>query len=187
MGGMQIRQSSMKGDRPECPLDQRHKVHKHGSYGRYCGLEGETDDDRESIPRFLCVFCGWTISVLPDNQLPYRSIDVGRLALWLNREYLGGPEPPTASEKEKGCARRALRCFVRHSPSLIKALGQIVKDIGASARSLWLVLDNLSDVKNTLRFLQEKLKPEKFADGGFVGFSLLGCYRCLAVQPLSSG
>jgi hypothetical protein len=187
MGGMQIRQSSMKGDRPECPLDHRHTVHKHGSYVRYCGLEGGTDDDRWNIPRFLCVLCRWTISVLPDNQLPYRSIDVGRLVLWLNREYLGRPEPPAASEKEKGCVRRALRCFVRHSPSLIKALGQIVKDIGASARSLWRSLSRLNDMSGMMRFLQEKLKPEKLADGGFVGFSLLGCYRCLAVQPLSGG
>lgn len=175
----------MKGDRPDCPTDPKHRVHKHGNYARHCDCEDEGDDDKERIRRFLCIFCNLTISVLPDNQLPYRCIDATRLVFWMNWKFHDGPEPPPAGETEKGCMRRALECFIRYSPSLTEALGQIAKDVCTNARSLWLVLDSLGDVTATLRFLQEKLKPEKTMNGRRRGFSLLGRYRCLAVQPLS--
>jgi len=141
---------------------------------------------KEKIHRYLCTLCNWTISVLPDNQLPYRSIDVTRLALWMDWEFLKGPEPPNIGEKERGCMRRAFNCFIRNSPALTGALGQIVKDGCSNARSLWRTLSRLGDVSSILRFLQEKLKSEKTVDGGLRGFSLLGRYCCLAVQPLSS-
>jgi len=120
---MQIRRSRMKGDRPECPLDCRHKVHRHGSYDRYKEPKGK---EKEDVPRFLCVPCGQTVSVLDDQRLPYRSIRVDRLERWLNWQFSGGPEPPAMEEVERGCMERALACFVRNNPSLVKALGQIV-------------------------------------------------------------
>ncbi len=67
--GMQMRQSQVTGDNPLCPVDPQHLIHGHGSYTR-CG-----DDDvlkpTEVIPRWLCLPCGHTISVLPDHLLPY--------------------------------------------------------------------------------------------------------------------
>jgi len=185
MGDMQIQRSSMKGDRPECRTDPRHKVHKHGHYNRNGGPED--DDDKEKVSRFLCVPCNSTISVLPENKLPYRSINAERLVAWMNWELNAGPEPPVRGEKERGCMRRAFQCFIRHSPALTGALGQIVRDVCANAQSLWRTLTRQGNVSSILRFLQDKLKPEKTGDGAWRGYSLLGHYRCLAVQPFSSG
>jgi len=167
----------MRGDRPECPLDRSHKVHRHGSYDRYKEPESK---EKEEVPRFLCVPCGHTVSVLDDELLPYRSIRVDRLECWLNWRFGGGPEPLATREVERGCADRALACFVRNSPSLIKALGQIVNHVRADAGSLWRVLRRLGDLGTILRQLQEKIKlpfqrPEKRR-----GLSLLGTYVCLA-------
>jgi len=173
----------MKGDRPECPGDSKHRVHKHGSYSRHCSTKFASV--KEKIHRYLCTICNWTISVLPENQLPYRSIDATRFILLLNWKFHGGPEPPNIGTEERGCMRWALDCFIRNSPALTGALGQIVKDGCSNARSLWRTLSRLGDVSSILRFLQEKLKPEKTINGGLRGFSLLGRYRCLAVQPLS--
>ena len=70
---MQIRASSFRGDRPACPLNPNHKVHVHGPYDRYANCD---DEQKEDVPRFLCVPCGRTISVLPDHFLPYRAVAV---------------------------------------------------------------------------------------------------------------
>ena len=174
---MQIRYSSMKGDRPACPVDRSHKVHRHGSYDRYKGPEGT---EQEAVDRFLCVPCGRTVSVLDDQRLPYRSIQVDRLERWLNWQFSGGPEPPAMKEVERGCAERALACFVRHSPSLIKALGQIVKHVHADAGSLWRVLRRWGDLRTILRQLQEKIKLPFQRGEKRRGLSLIGTHVCLA-------
>ena len=167
----------MTGDRPECPVDRRHKVHRHGSYDRYKGPESA---EQEAVDRFLCVPCGQTVSVMDDQRLPYRSIRVDRLECWLNRQFNGGPEPPAMREVERGCMERALACFVRNSPSLVKALGQIVKHVRADAGSLWRVLGRLGDLGTILRQLQEKIKLPFLGGEKRRGLSLLGTYVCLA-------
>ena len=177
----------MNGDRPECPENPAHKIHKHGGYHRHCDPAGNNVEDKEWVQRFLCTVCKWTIGVLPDNQLPYRSIDSTRLAVWLNWKFQGGPEPPQAGEKEKGCMQRAVECFVRCSPSLIDSLAQIIGDVCTNDRSLWQVLASLGDMVKILRFLREKLKPEKAKNRTLCGYSLLGRYRCLSARRFSSG
>ena len=147
-------------------------MHRHGSYDRYKSPSGT---EREDVQRFLCVPCGKTVSVLNDNRLPYRSIHVDQLETWMDWLFCGGPEPPV-KEIERDCLKRATRCFVRNSPSLREALGQMVKDIGAEAKSLWRNLHRLGDLREILRILQEKIK---FSKNGR-GLSLLGSYVCLA-------
>ena len=116
----------------------------------------------------------------------YRSVSLEVVKQWLDWALGGGPAPPVAGERERGCASRAVGCFVRHSPVLGTALGQIVRDVGAGAASLWRTLVRLSKTEPILRFLQAKLKPGDEANGRR-GFSLLGTYRCLAGgQPIFS-
>ena len=181
--GMQVKESSFRGDRPECPRDGRHRVHRHGFYEHYknCDSAG-----KERVRRFLCVLCGITISVTSDNRLPYRSVSLETVTGWFDRKYRAGADPPSVSEKEQDCVKRALRCFESHSPALRTALGQIVTKLGADAGSLWRTLSRLSKTGSILRFLQAKLKPLD-EGGGRRGFSLLGTYRWLAVAPISSG
>jgi len=167
----------MRGDRPACPVDRSHTVHRHGSYDRYKELESK---EKEEVPRFLCVPCGQTVSVLDDELLPYRSIRVDRLEGWLNWQFSGGPEPPAIREVERGCLERALACFVRNNPSLVQALGQIVKHVRADAGSLWRVLSRLGNLGTILRQLQEKIKLPFRRGEKRRGLSLLGTYECLA-------
>ena len=183
MGGVQVGQSSVRGDRPLCPRDSDHRVHRHGTYGHYRDCQSA---EKERVPRYLCVWCRTTISVVADSRLPYRSVSLEVVKQWLDWALGGGPAPPVAGERERGCASRAVRCFVRHSPVLGTALGQIVRDVGAGAASLWRTLVRLSKTEPILRFLQAKLKPEADA-AGRRGFSLVGTYRCLAGgQPIFS-
>jgi len=179
---MQVKEGSFRGDRPPCPRDGRHRVHRHGSYPHY----QDCDSARQGrVLRFLCVICGRTISVVPDTRLPYRSVGLQQVQAGLAWRFGGGPAPPEGSERERGCVKRALQCFESHSPALRHALGQIVQDVGADATALWRTLGRLSTTGPILRFLQEKLKP--LAQGHTRrGFSLLGTYRCLAVQPFST-
>ena len=158
-------------------------MHRHGSYPRYKDCERP---ETERVPRFLCVPCGVTISVAPDTRLPYRSLGLDVLRRWFDWQFCGGPDPPVAGEKERGCVKRALKCFESHSPTLRTALGQIVTKLGTDAGSLWRTLSRLSKTEAILHFLQAKLKPLDGGDGRR-GFSLLGTYRCLAVQPFFSG
>lgn len=178
---MQIRRSSMRGDRPLCPVDGGHRVHVHGSYSRNREPEGE---EKEAVPRFLCVPCGRTVSVLDDERLPYRTVRVERLKRWLDWQFSGGPAPPAMKEVERGCMERAVRCFVRNSPSLIEALGQIVKHVRADAGSLWRALRRLGDLGKTLREWQAKIKLPTEAGQKRRGLSLLGAYVCLAPWPM---
>jgi len=64
---MQLRQSSFLGPTPACPIDAQHPVHAHGSYERYRSCDSH---DQFRVARFLCVRCGHTLSVLPDQRLP---------------------------------------------------------------------------------------------------------------------
>ena len=117
----------------------------------------------------MCTVCGGTISVLPDEMLPYRFVGTELLEGWLDAVY-HGRDPPSSREVERGCLERAQRRFLQHIPSLTASLGQMVETINPTVQQLWTQLRKLGRLAEILRFLAEKFKT-----------SLLGHYRCL--QP----
>jgi hypothetical protein len=161
---MQIRASSFTGDRPSCPLDPRHKIYIHGDYDRY----DNCDDDLElAIARFLCVPCGHTISVLPDDRLPYRPVSVPLVEKHFDARAKSGPEPD-ATEKEKGCLKRAWTRFSQRVAPLTVVLGQMIKPVKPGAIALWNQLRRLGNLAAILRQLAHPFNT-----------SLLHDYRCL--------
>jgi len=167
---MQVRQSSVRGGRPECPIDRTHRVHVLGHYKRYRQVEGT---EKEKVPRWLCVVCGGSISVLPDTRLTYRSIRVGMFEAWLDAAFMGRA-PPRVTEKEKGCLDRAVARFLQRIPSLTEVLGQMIKVIRPTATQLWIGIRKLGKLGQILRLLAEDFKT-----------SLLGDYRCLLPWAMS--
>ena len=163
---MQIRQSSMKGDRPQCPVDPSHRVHVHASYERYRQADGP---EKETVPRWRCSAGCCTISVLPDTRLPYRPVGVDLLEAWLDAALMDLP-PPLVTEKERGCLRRALSLFRYRIPSLSKVMGQMINVLSPCATQLWGQLRKLGKLRNILRLLSEDFKT-----------SLLGDYKCLSL------
>src|SRR6266436_3664124 len=101
---MQTRQSLVKGDRPWCPVDPKHPIHRHAKYDRYANCQELTKS--KWIPRFLCRPCRHTISVLPDDTLPYRAISAPLTEASFDAKAAGKPEPPV-SERERGYLKRA--------------------------------------------------------------------------------
>ena len=165
---MQVRQSSVRGDRPECPVDPTHRVHSNGSYKRYAKADGA---EKEKIARWVCTAGCGTISVLPDAMLPYRPVAAGLVTKWFDAIFMGRA-PPVVTENEKGCMKRALTRFLQRIPSLTEVLGQITKELSPTGTQLWAQLRKLGKLRDILRFLAESFKT-----------SLLGNYRCL--QPLT--
>jgi len=161
---MQVRQSSLVGDRPFCPQAREHRVHSHGCYCRYAEADGQS---LVRISRWVCVVCGGTISVLPDEMLPYRAVDAGTVMKWFDA-ILAGRSPPPVTEKERGCLERSLQAFTQHIPALTQALGQIIRIITPSAVQLWTQLRRGRNLGDILRFLADDFKT-----------SLMRDYRCL--------
>ena len=168
---MQIRQSSVRGDRPECPIGRTHRVHSHGGYKRYSKADGT---EKERVSRWLCIVCGGTISVLPDTRLPYRLVGSDLVEKWFDAVFMGRA-PPKVTENERGCLDRAIARFLQRIPSLTDVLGQMITLISPTATQLWRGLRKLSKLGEILRFLAENFKT-----------SLLGDYRCLR-PPVVSG
>lgn len=168
---MQVRQSSIRGDRPECPVDASHRVHGHARYERYSKVDG---DEKESIPRWRCTSGCGTISVLPDGRLPYRPIGVDLLEGWLDALFDGGRGPPPVTEKEKGCLDRAVTRFHQRIPDLTVVLGQMIGVISPTASQLWMSIRKLGKLREILRLLAEDFKT-----------SLLWTYRCLRPRGVS--
>ncbi len=161
---MQVRQSSVHGRRPKCPVDPAHRVHSHGGYKRHAKADG---DKKEKIPRWFCTAGCGTISVLPDTLVPYRSVGTDLLERWFDAEFMGRG-PPTVTEKEKGCLKRALTRFLQRIPSLTEVLGQMIDAVSPTATQLWVQLRKLRKLSAILRFLTENFNT-----------SLLGSYQCL--------
>ncbi len=166
---MQVRQSSLVGDRPLCPHDRDHRVHSHGCYWRYAGADGQ---ELVRIPRWFCVVCAGTISVLPDEMLPYCAVDADTVMKWFDA-ILAGRSPPPVTEKERGCLERSLQAFTQHIPSLTQALGQIIRIITPSAAQLWTLLRRGRNLGEILRFLAADFKT-----------SLMRDYCCLYPWPV---
>lgn len=174
---MQIRASTFKGDRPTCPLDPDHKVHRHGSYDRYANCDDEHDEQKVDIGRFLCLPCGHTISVLPDNFLPYRSVSVPLVQQHFDAQAnpQHAQEPP-ATQKEKGCLKRAWARFKQRVAPLSAVLGQMIRPVKPTAAQLW---NQLRRKSNLMAILLDLAKP--------FNTSLLHDYFCLVPWSSSTG
>jgi len=171
---MQIRMSSFKGDRPPCPIDPHHPVDHHGVYRRCANCD---DNTKEAIDRFLCRRCGRTMSVLPEHFLPYRAVPVPLVEKHFDaRANPQQAKEPPATEKEKGCLKRAWARFKQRVAPLQAKLGQIVRAVKPSAAQLW---NQLRRESNLPAILLELAQP--------FNTSLLGDYLCLTTWSPSTG
>ena len=180
--GVQLRKSQLKRGQPSCPIDGSHAIHVHGSYDRYGDCDGDTKD--LNIPRYLCVACGHTISVLPDDVLPYRAVRAEQVERHFHERVDGPPPlppplsgptrpPPPPTEKEKGCLKRAWCFFERHTTKLTAVLGQIIARVKPNdGAGLWKQLRQLGNLEVILKLLADRFKT-----------SLLRDYLCLQPWP----
>jgi hypothetical protein len=167
---MQIRESCFsKTDGCQQP-DCDGKLHGHGSYPRYSDPDGE---DCLKVPRYLCVRCGFTISVLADNRLPYRPVVAEELeAAFDGKSQTGsttGPPGPAPSEKKSGCFDRAWTAWNRNSRQIAELFGHLLTRLASEdAAQCWRSLRETSNLKEILASLWTRFK-----------ISLLRDYRCL--------
>jgi uncharacterized protein (DUF983 family) len=165
---MQLRQSSLHGDRPKCcPHCSHGKVHRHDTYRRHSKADGRSDEDQQTIQRYFCPLCCRTCSVLPDDMLPYSPVSASQTQKHFDAVFNGGPAPP-ATEKERGCFHRALRRFDERVAPLRAVLGQMLKVVCPTAQQLWRSLRKWGNLAKILQLLAQNFKT-----------SLLGDYRCL--------
>ena len=115
-----------------------------------------------------------TISVLPAERLPYRSLAVARLESFFNEqaEAGSGPDPPP-EVLEAGCLRRAWSRFQTRVDRLKEAFGLLLTSVTDSAAALW---KELRLAKGTLRGILDYLAQAHKS-------SLLGDYQCLRRPP----
>ena len=146
---MQVRQSSFTGDRPPCPVDPTHRVDRHAHYER---LANCNDNTLVSIWRFLCVICLRTLSVLPDDMLPYRAVPVPLLEQEFDARSGQGVAPP-ATEIEKGCLKRAWRRFIQRGTTFVTLLGQMMQFANREAKPIWNQLRRWGNLASILRRL----------------------------------
>ena len=163
---MQIRQSSFTGDRPPCPFHPKHIGHRHGSYKRWANCD---DDVVQIILRFLCAICLRTMSVLPDDVLPYRPVSATLLERDLDARVNGTPPPP-ATVKEAGCLKRAWGRFTQRTAALAVLLGQMLYAVNPTSKHLWSQLRRWGNLRVILLQLARAFNT-----------SLLHDYPCL--QP----
>lgn len=159
---MQIRKSSLVGDRPTCHVDKEHKVYRHGTYERN-GDNNDKSPKRVDVDRFLCVPCARTISVLPDECLPYRAVPVSLVEKHFDA-MASAAEPPSATEKEKGCLKRAWTRFNGRVDALLAVLGQMISGVKPSAPELWNQLRRLGNLKDILLQLADPFKTSLLHD-----------------------
>ena len=174
LGTMQVRSSSFHGDRPPCPADPHHPVDCHGSYERNANCD---DEQKEVIARFLCRPCGRTISVLPDHFLPYRAVSVPLVQQHFDAQASAGQvtEPP-ATEKEKGCLKRAWARFKQRVAPLKAKLGQMIRSVKPGPAQLW---NQLRCNSNLAAILLQLAEP--------FNISLLADYLCLRPWVVRTG
>src|ERR1700740_2409654 len=130
---MQLGEGSFHGSRPSCPRHPNQWVHRHGFYERYEDCDSRR---RSRIERFVCPRCGRTLSVLPKNRLPYVAVNTAILESDFDARTLG-TDPPTSSEKERGCLRRAFERFAGRGAPLFAFLGPMIWTIKPSVRAGW--------------------------------------------------
>lgn len=146
-------------------------MHRHGRYERY---GKPTGDERFGVPRFLCVRCGHTVSVLPAGRLTYRPLEVERVQGFFDTQagIRTGLDPPPELV-EAGCLQRAWNRFLTRAKVLTDAFGQILPAELPTAPQLWQALRRaVGSAEQMLRFLAHSCKR-----------SLLGDYACLRPAP----
>ena len=171
---MQIRQASCSSTPPQCPFDhdeQASCLHRHGHYERFVDTDSS---QRVRIQRFYCRFVGRTVSILPDDMLPYRALAVRSVQEHFDQQC-HDPNAHTRdpsilkSSVERGCLRRAWHRFSNHRhQSLADFFGQRLP-LTDTALELWQAIRHTAgDLANILLELARE------------GKSLLGDYRCLS-------
>lgn len=158
---MQTRRSLFTGDRPPCPVDPKHSVHRHDRYDRYANCDEPTKS--LWIPRFLCYVCRCTISVLADETLPYRAVSVPLLQRSFDAKASDQAEP-VVTEKERGCLRRAWRRLAQRIAALAAVLGQVMQIRRSDAKRTWRQLRRLGSLEEILHLLGRKYKTSLLAD-----------------------
>ena len=168
---IQIREKSFKGDRPGCPKGCRRRLHRHGDYSRYKGVDHA---QLHPIQRYWCPSCRKTVSVLPECFLPYRSVPVDQLQKHFDRKAgIGsGPDPPP-SQKEAGCLKRAWSRFTARLSPLRQLCGQLLAASLPSVEHLWTEMRRaMGSLEQMLQWLARTRNT-----------SLLGDYACLKPDP----
>lgn len=126
------------------------------------------------MQRYWCPECGLTISVLPENRLPYRPLEGARVEAFFNAqaEAGSGPDPPPGP-LEAGCLRRAWARFQTRVSTLKEAFGPLIPSVISGPADLW-----------------KQMRLAKRSLAAILGFlaqncnrSLLGDYRCLCLPP----
>jgi hypothetical protein len=142
-------------------------MHVHGFYWRYVKPTGK---ERLAVLRYRCPDCGLTVSVLPADRLPYRSLEGARLEAFLDAQagIRSGPDPPPGV-LEAGCLRRAWTRFQTRVSPLKEAFGLLIPSVLSGAEHLW---QQMRLAKKTLAGILGYL-------GQSCNRSLLGDYRCL--------
>lgn len=163
---MQIRASSFQGAKPPCPLDPTHRVHAHGSYQRFADFATAAT---LMVFRFLCARCGFTLSVLPANRLPYRRLTTPQIETDFDARAADLP-PPAATELETAALTRAWQALARHRALLSNLLGQLLPAALTTPAALWQHLRRWGSLADILHRLATPFHT-----------SLCGHYRCL--QP----
>ena len=122
------------------------------------------------VLRFLCFLCLRTISVLPDQCLPYWQVPVERLESFANGQAGVGPGPdPPPDAPEAGALRRAWARFAHRTRALRDCFGQLIESGVEVPTQLWIALRTAKQsLSGSLLFLAQFHKT-----------SLLGDYRCL--------
>lgn len=161
---MQLREESFAGSRPACPKDPQQQVYRHGCYERYADCNSQR---RLRVERFLCPRCGRTLSVLPKSRLPYIALSTAIVQADFDA-WASGTDPPAASEKERGCLRRAFDRFAGRVAPLCALLGQMIRPIKPSVGECWKALRELDNLEGIVLLLGKKFNT-----------SLLADYRCL--------
>jgi len=151
---MQLREGSFDGPRPTCPEHPKQRVHRHGFYVRFENCDSQR---RLRIERFVCPRCGRTLSVLPKNRLPYVAVNTTLVESEFDARA-SGTDPPSTSEKERGCLRRAFERFAGRVAPLCALLGQMIGPIKPSVGECWRGLRQLDNLEGILLLLGTKFK-----------------------------
>ena len=126
------------------------------------------------MPRFLCLPCGHTVSVLPAGRLTYRPLEVQRMQTHFDGQakVSCGLDPPP-EPIEAGCLQRAWNRFLTRVETLKDAFGQMLAAELQQAGPLWKEVRRVvGSAEAMLRFLAQNGKR-----------SLLGDYACLRPAP----
>jgi len=173
---MQKRESQRAQDhpRPCCHVDPSHKIYAHGYYRRLANYFLAVVAKYLMVPRWLCVTCGRTISVLPDKMLPYRQVPVEDLEQYFDHQANEAP-PTVVGALQEGCLKRAWHRFTLRLTALAAGLGQLMQrgDL-ADAKHFWRGLRRWGNLREILRILSAHFQT-----------SLLLDYRCIRPWPVS--